>query len=359
MLSVWSPASGQQTGRETELEEIRDQIAVLRSRLNQVRQEATGLRGELTQTELALELQEKRLEEARRAREVAEESLLELQADIENLEIRLEELHVQLRDRLIDLHRLGQQGYLRLFLSIQSEEDLLPGIRQVRYFAKRDGGLLESYLEAQAGMKFKREELSQHGAAVQQWMEIEAQRMQQLDALHQQQARLLKELEQQDRSLSQRSAALVDKERKLANLIDFLYGRSGSPLSGTPAQSFRGVLDWPVSGRVVQGFGTRLDPRYKTRIPHNGIELATPARSEVRVVFPGKVLFAAPFQGYGLTAIIHHPGRVFTLYAGLEKLNVGQNDMLSLGEMIGLSSESLYFEIRENNQPVNPLEWLR
>jgi len=359
VLWVCSPVGAEQTDREAELEEIRDQITVLRSRLNQVRQQATGLRGELTQTELALELQEKRLIEARRARELAEESLLELQAEIDDLEVRLGELRVQLRDRLIDLHRLGQQGYLRLFLSIQSEDDLLPGIRQLRYIAKRDRGLLESYLQTQSGLSFKREELSEHGQAVQEWIEVETQRLEQLDVLHKQQARLLKELEQQDRSLSQRSALLVDKERKLANLIDFLYGRSGSPLSGTPVQSFRGVLDWPVSGRVVEGFGTRLDPRYKTRIPHNGIELATPSQSEVRVVFPGKVLFAAPFQGYGLTAIIHHPGRVFTLYAGLEELQIRQNDMLSLGQVIGLSSESLYFEIREENQPVNPLEWLR
>ena len=60
-----------------------------------------------------------------------------------------------------------------------------------------------------------------------------------------------------------------------------------------------------------------------------------------------------------MTAIVHHPGRVFTLYAGLDKLQIGQNDMLSLGQVIGLSSKSLYFEIREENQPVNPLEWLR
>jgi septal ring factor EnvC (AmiA/AmiB activator) len=30
-----------------------------------------------------------------------------------------------------------------------------------------------------------------------------------------------------------------------------------------------------------------------------------------------------------------------------------------LGAVIGLSGETLYFEIREQNRPVDPLAWLR
>ena len=57
--------------------------------------------------------------------------------------------------------------------------------------------------------------------------------------------------------------------------------------------------------------------------------------------------------------MVHHSGRVFTLYAGLDKLRIGQGDMLSLGQVIGLSAETVYFEIRHENRPVDPLQWLR
>ena len=187
----------------------------------------------------------------------------------------------------------------------------------------------------------------------------ESERASQLEQLQIRQSRLLQELEREDRDLSQQTAVLTDKERKLANLVDFLYGRAGAALSGTPVQEFRGVLDWPVQGRVVQAFGTRRDPRYKTQIPHNGIDVATRQGSEVRAVFPGKVLFAAPFQGYGLTAVVHHSGRVFTLYAGLSDLQVAPEDVLSLGGPIGVAESGLYFEIREENRPVDPAGWLR
>jgi septal ring factor EnvC (AmiA/AmiB activator) len=345
--------------REVELEAIRDQIMVLQSQLNRVRQEATGLRGDLEQTRVALQLQETRLIEAQTARRLAEESLQGVEIELGGLERQLDDLRQDLRDRLTDLYRLGQEGYLRLFLSIRSQDDLLPGIRQVRYLVLRDGELLARYEHARAELSFKQEELAGRHEEVRDWLATESERADQLERLQQRQARLLAQLEREDMALSRQTAVLADKERKLANLVDFLYGRAGTALSGTPVQEFQGVLDWPVEGRVTEAFGTRLDPQYKTRVPHNGIELATGSRSEVRAVFPGKVLFAAPFQGYGLTAVIHHPGRVFTLYAGLQDLRLGQNDMVSLGQVIGLSTEKLYFEIREENRPVDPVDWLR
>jgi septal ring factor EnvC (AmiA/AmiB activator) len=57
--------------------------------------------------------------------------------------------------------------------------------------------------------------------------------------------------------------------------------------------------------------------------------------------------------------IVHHPGRVFTLYAGLSALRVGAGGMVSLGDPVGLASDRLYFEIRVENRPEDPLHWLR
>ena len=359
LVSGTSQALGQSSGRELELESIRDQIMVLRSRLNDVRQEAGGLRGDLRETELALELQNKRLQEARTARALAEETLSGVETEISDLEVNLDHLKTVLKERLVDLHRLGQQGYVRLFLSIRSQDDLLPGIRQLRYLVKRDGGLLAESEPSFSALSAKQGELLQQREEVKQWLEVEATRLDQLERLEVRLNTLLSRLEQEDQRLTKRTTQLADKERKLANLIDFLYGRTTGPLSGTPVQGFRGVLDWPLSGKVVKKFGPRLDPQYGTQVPHNGIELKTTPASEVRVVYPGKVLFAAPFQGYGLTAIVHHPGRVFTLYAGLKELRTGQNAVLSLGQVIGVSADTLYFEIRVENRPVDPLQWLR
>jgi septal ring factor EnvC (AmiA/AmiB activator) len=201
--------------------------------------------------------------------------------------------------------------------------------------------------------------MEQHRAEVQAWLGQESSRFAELTRLQQRQTTLLARLERERQSLTVQTAELSDKERKLANFLDFLYGRTPTALSGTPVQNFKGVLDWPIQARVERGFGPTLDPVYGTRVPHNGLDLATAAGAEVRAVFPGKVLFAAPFQGYGLTAVVHHPGRVFSLYAGLGELRVEAQDVLSLGQVIGIAADTLYFEIREENRPVDPAQWLR
>lgn len=359
VVSGGTPSTAQVPDREAELEAIRDQIMVLQSRLNRVSQEEQGLRGEVNQTVVAIELQEKRVEEARTARLLAADSLEEVGKEVATLEASLDEIRAKLKQSLADLYRMGQQGYLRLFLSIRSTEDLLPGIRQMRFFVRRDSGLLNSYLDTHTQLTFQQEQLAQHRQDVESWLGRESSRLDELGRLQQRQRTLLARLERERQTLTVQTAELSDKERKLSNFLDFLYGRTPTPLGGTPVQTFKGVLDWPIKARIERGFGPRLDPVYGTRVPHNGLDLATRPGAEVRAIFPGKVLFAAPFQGYGLTAVVHHPGRVFSLYAGLGELQVAAEDVLSLGQVIGIATDTLYFEIREENRPVDPAQWLR
>ena len=79
----------------------------------------------------------------------------------------------------------------------------------------------------------------------------------------------------------------------------------------------------------------------------------------MRAVYPGKVLFAAPFEGYGTTVVLHHAGRGLTLYGGLVSARVSKGDVVALGTALGGAGELVYFEIRVDNKPEDPLRWLR
>ena len=152
---------------------------------------------------------------------------------------------------------------------------------------------------------------------------------------------------------------LHQREERLGRLIGLLL-EGEEALSGVAVQEFRGVLDWPTEGRIVEEFGLRQDPRYKTLVPYNGVGILprhTPA--EVRPVYRGKVLYAAPFQGFGLTVVVSHSGGILSLYAGLDDLRVGKGDVVSLRSLLGTTTARLYFEIRDGNRPVNPRGWLR
>ena len=359
VLLAGAPAARPQANdREAELERLRAEIARLQARLGTVQQREKTVAGELEKTRLQLTLQETRLAEAQAAQGVALDRIASLEGEVAALEGRLSRVRADLRGRLVGLYRLGRAGYLRLLIALAPGEDVQPAIRQLRYLARRDGEALERFLDLRARLSVEQQELLDARGRLAAWVQQERVRREQLDLLRREQAAALAKVESERRTLETRSGALAEQAQKLSNLLAFLYGRNPAP-AGTPMQGFKGVLDWPVAGRVAIPFGPRLDPRYRTKVPHNGIAIATAAGAEVRSVFPGTVVFAAPFQGYGQTVIVHHAGRVFTLYAGLGSVRTAQRDVLSLGQVVGIAGDQLYFEIRVDNRPENPLLWLR
>jgi septal ring factor EnvC (AmiA/AmiB activator) len=341
------------------LEAIRGEIAQLQSRLLRVQERTSGIRGELERTEVELQLQEKKLAEATAARQLALETAEAIAARVAELEGRLDITREQLRRSLVGLYRLGRHGYLRLLLALKPDESLLPGIRLLRLIAHRDAETLDRFRETRTRLEFERDELAVQQKEVEAWVRRERDRQQELSRLRTRQASLLAQSEGEGRRLASREGELRDKERKLSNLLDFLYGRQGSPLAGRPMQDFKGALDWPVRGKVTAGFGPRLDPRYGTRVPHNGLDIAAAAGTEVRAVYPGKVLFAAPFEGFSQAVVVSHPGKMLTLCAGLKALRVAQDDVVSLNSVLGLAGDTVYFEIRVDNRPEDPGHWLR
>jgi septal ring factor EnvC (AmiA/AmiB activator) len=360
VMATWAPSvSARPDERQETLERIRGEIARLQAKLTKVQQEASSLAGEYEQTRIELELQERRVAESKAAQEVARDRVVGLEERVLKLEDSLSRVRSDLRDRLGALYRLGRGGYLRLVLSLQNSRQALPALRQLRYFARRDGKALDRFIETKARLAVEEQELAAERQRVEGWVREEEERRSELATIESRQSRLLARLQTEQKSLQSESDDLADKERKLANFLAFLYGRNQGPQTGAPIQSFRGVLDWPVRATISVPFGQRVDPRYKTRTPHNGLEFDTASGDDVKAVYAGKVLFAAPFKGYGPTVIISHPDKAFSLYAGLGSLQVGVGDVISLGQVVGRSAESLYFEIRVQNRPEDPRLWLR
>ena len=352
-------AAARETRRE-ELARIRREITATEARLTRVRQRAEGVAGQLQALEVELELQEQRLAEARAAGELAAGEVAASETEVARLGDALAATRRDLSRRLGGLYRLGGQGYLRMLLSLDSRgDDLLAGVRMLRYLARRDARAVDRFTTARDELEAERRRLVERRAEVERWVGEEEARRGELAAARRRQAAMLARIEGERRRLAEQADALSDRERKMSRFLDLVAGESGGEPSGTPIQELRGVLDPPVAGRVTAGFGPRLDPRYRTRVPHNGLTYATAPGAPVSAVYAGKVLYAAPFQGYGPTVVVHHPGRVFTLYAGLADLAVEVGQEVALGATLGHAGGELYFEVREEKKAEDPAGWLR
>ncbi len=352
-------AASQTAARERELERIRGEIARLQAQFEKAKAAESGLTGDLERTSAELALQEQRLAEASAARDVAAAKVAESEQRVADLEARLVRLRDELRGSLVGLYRMGHNGYLRLFMALRPSDSMLPGIRLLRFIARRDANALESFRAAEAELAVERDGLLKERQEVEAWVAREQSRRGALAQLRSRQAEQLAGSRDEQARLSAERGELVDREQKLATFLDLL-ARDVKDLGGKPIGDFRGILDWPLRGRVVHPFGPRLDPRYGTKVPHNGVDLAPEsAADEVRAVYPGRVLFAAPFEGYGTTVVVHHAGRGLTLYGGLVSTRVAKDDVVALGTALGGAGDVVYFEIRVDNKPEDPLPWLR
>lgn len=114
----------------------------------------------------------------------------------------------------------------------------------------------------------------------------------------------------------------------------------------------------PLAGRLVSGFGDASPGRPASR----GISLAVRGGAQAVAPAAGRVVFAGPYQGYGLIVILEHPGGWTSLVTGLAEVDVRVGQQLVTGGPLGNAGPGrpvLTLELRRNGQPVNPLDVVR
>jgi len=97
----------------------------------------------------------------------------------------------------------------------------------------------------------------------------------------------------------------------------------------------------------------------------DGIQIAAQEGTVVHAVHDGTVAFAGPFTGYGNLVIVDHGSQTYSLYGQLDDVNVTRGARIERGQALGTTGRVLvglpgmYFEMRVDGKPVDPLEWLR
>ncbi len=117
-----------------------------------------------------------------------------------------------------------------------------------------------------------------------------------------------------------------------------------------------GELEWPVIGWISSPFGMR-DGK-----PHEGIDIAADHGTPIRAAMAGRVVFAGPRGGYGLTVILDHGEGVSTVYAHSSRILVAEGEWVAKGQVIALVGNTgkskgphLHLELHLDGTPFDPL----
>jgi murein DD-endopeptidase MepM/ murein hydrolase activator NlpD len=123
---------------------------------------------------------------------------------------------------------------------------------------------------------------------------------------------------------------------------------------------------WPVDGKLEGGFGGRRNPfggpGYEF---HTGQDIEAPLGAAVVAGASGRVSFVGWQNGYGQLVVVDHGGGLSTRYGHLSHMDVEFGQQVSRGELLGKVGSTgrstgphLHYEVRINDQAVNPLQYL-
>jgi septal ring factor EnvC (AmiA/AmiB activator) len=240
----------------------------------------------------------------------------------------------------------------------------LDGFRYASYLSRRDATQLAAWRTASARLAEEHAVLAGEQARLSALRAEAADRESALAAGRASRASLLARIRGDRAQHEQAFGELEDAARNLGRLVRS-FGDQPSHVA-LDVRKFRGLLDWPAEGPVSAKFGTVVHPKFKTEVPHPGLDIEASEGGPFRSIFDGRVAYAAALNGYGLTVVLDHGNGIVSVYAHAQVLLVTAGDDVARGQELGRVGESgslrgpyLYFEMRDAGRPVDPASWLR
>jgi murein DD-endopeptidase MepM/ murein hydrolase activator NlpD len=123
---------------------------------------------------------------------------------------------------------------------------------------------------------------------------------------------------------------------------------------------------WPVMGKLESGVGGRRNPfggrGYEY---HEGQDIDAAYGTPIQAAATGRVIIAGRQRGYGNVVYVDHGSGLSTRYGHLSEIDVSVGQTVTRGQTIGLVGSTgrstgthLHYEVRINNQPVDPRQYL-
>lgn len=117
--------------------------------------------------------------------------------------------------------------------------------------------------------------------------------------------------------------------------------------------------------QMASGYGYRIDPIYKTRKMHTGMDFTANIGTEVYVTGDGVVeTLEVGAWGYGKCIVVNHGFGYKTRYAHLSAFKVKQGQKVKRGEIIGLVGSTgksvgphLHYEVEKGGKKINPIHY--
>ena len=351
--------------------ELMRQIQALQQEIKGYKDDLKATEDEAGELETDLETNEKQQNELLRKIRKIEEDLETSRIELRGLQRREAELAVSrdeqgryLTQQIRAAYSLGNQEYVKVLLNQQDPNEVARMLAYYDYLNAARAEQIGRYRTTLAELaKVTRgiEEQSLTLVDLRSDLEVERQllleyRVNRAATL----ARLRESIAETGTAIARRTRDREELEALLTRLSD---GFGGLGATDAPFGTLRGALPMPVTGEVVNRFGSQ---RNSGQLRWNGIFIAADAGQPVRAIHYGRVVFSDWLRGFGLLLIISHGEGYMSLYGHNEVLLRETGEWVTAGEAVAAvgrtgatNRDGLYFEIRSAGKPTDPQTWCR
>jgi septal ring factor EnvC (AmiA/AmiB activator) len=340
-----------------------ERLASLRHEAETLAKQEQTLLVELRSLEVQREIKVEELAAVERQAADVGAKLADTTARAQALQNTAERQRPEVEARMVRLYKMGRAGYWRLLLDVNSLQEVGRAYRTAAALARIDRDRIDEHRRTLAALNKERAALEARATDVAALKKKATVARAALDNAVTARANLVKQIDERRDLNAELTGELQDAQQKLRATLAQLANGQAAAAATLPMRPFQGALPWPADGVVLLKFG-RPRPA-ASAAPLSGIELSLPEGQPVHAVYDGTVAYADPFSGFGNLVIVDHGDRCFSLYGHLSSAAVKKGDHLDQGNTVGLvgrnpsGNPSLYFELRIDGKPVDPLQWLK
>ena len=364
-------------GQQEELENLRERIADVQREMDKTSESKTEAADALRESERAISNSNRKLAELAARERAADQKLGKLQSQKEKVNADMAGQRAMLGKLLYQQYLGGKHEYLKLLLNNQDPNQVARDLRYYQYIARGRANWLASLRESLASLDAISVSTRDQRVELASLREEQTAQKQTLEKEKHARQRTLSKISHQLHQQRREIARLQRDESRLAQLVDKLTRMLAEPKSksvfrndalpddrfdGRPFDQLKGKLALPVKGVITNRFGAL---RPESRVRWKGLFLRTSSGQAVKAIAAGRVVFADWMRGFGNLMIIDHGKGYMSLYADNETLYKQVGDVLSGGDTIatvgntgGNEDFGLYFELRHESKPLDPMKWM-
>lgn len=354
-----------------ELENINKEIKEKIEKQYKLYEEEKNILYQIQRCDKLLEERKEILKRYNRKLSDTERSVSDLKWQLSLSGVELKKIEEDLKLRVLQIYKEGRYKRLKILLSALNYKDFLKRYNFLVMVANKDLELKDGLQKQKYDISGNKKQLEikyeyyseQKGSSENKEKDISGEK--------EKKKKLLKDVRDKKVLYEQTINELKDQSSKLESLVKEFNERTKATkvtvaqLEGDIIKN-KGKLPFPANGKVITYYGKYKHPKFNVYIFNNGIEISAKLNDDVYSIYKGVVLFADWFKGYGKTVLIDYGEGIVGVYGHLSEISVNVGQKVLMKDVIGKvgdtgSSEnlSLYFEIRNDGKPENPMEWIK